>query len=312
MLQEISEKLSKTIEIKRKKEKLQRDLSSVSKELKDTKSRLDSLSTQLEKEKIDVDKLEGTSLKGLFYSVLGSREQQLDKERQEMLSAQLKYQQTRNHVEFLKRDREYLRQQIDPLAGVDAEYERLLAEKERLLHQTDEKTARQLMEITEKIAELEAEIKEITEAIHAGNQVVSGLRQVISSLKSAEGWGTWDLLGGEFISTAVKHSRIDEARNGIHDVQTKMSQFSRELADVRKHVEVQIDIGALASFADFFFDGLIADWVVQSRIRDSLNQTIKAQQMVEKTVDELEGLKNKSLHKIEELREQRTRLIERS
>lgn len=118
------------------------------------------------------------------------------------------------------------------------------------------------------------------------------------------------MLGGEFLATAIKHSKIDDARNGINDVQTKMSRLTRELADVRKSVELQIDITELESIADFFIDGLIFDWVVQSKIVDSLEQSKKAKDIIVQAVKELEGLKDITQNKNNNLQEKRARILE--
>jgi len=141
MLQELSSRLSKIIGQKRLKIKLEQDLLSVEAELRDKSSRLAALSTQLEKEKVDIEKLEHTSLTTLFHSVLGSREGQLEKERQELLSVQLQYQQTRHQVEYLEREQNLLNQQIEELASAEADYESLLSEKERLLCQSNQAVA---------------------------------------------------------------------------------------------------------------------------------------------------------------------------
>jgi hypothetical protein len=311
MLEELSARLTKILEQKRLKKKLEQDLLRVEEEFQDKSTRLESLSTQLEEEKVDVEKLERASLTALFYSVLGSREQQLEKERQELLSAQLLYQQTKHQVDFLLQDREYLLQQLNNLKDVDSEYESLLSEKEQLLRQSNKPVASELVGYSETIANLNSEVKEISEAIIAGNDVISGLEQVIESLGSAEGWGTWDMLGGGLISTAIKHSRIDDARMGVNDVQTKMSQFKRELADVRKNAELQIEIGELETFADFFFDNLIVDWVVQSKIVDSLEQSKALKNVIGQAVDELENQKKNAQEKINDLQEKRAQLIER-
>jgi len=129
-------------------------------------------------------------------------------------------------------------------------------------------------------------------------------------LESAENWGTWDIFGGGLLSTAVKHSRIDNARNEISDVQIKMSQFKRELADVEKNVELQIDIGGLESFADFFFDSLIIDWIVQSKIVQSLERSETARDVIVKSVNELEDLKKIAQNKVRDIQEKRALLIE--
>jgi hypothetical protein len=155
-------------------------------------------------------------------------------------------------------------------------------------------------------------MKEIGEAIHAGKAVISGLDQVIESLGSAEGWGTWDMLGGGFISTAIKHSRIDEARNGVQYVQTKMNQFKRELADVQKTIDLSINIGELATFADYFFDDLIFDWIVQSKIVDSLDRSRQARELINQTIGKLENHYRDSQGKVRDLQQKRTLLIERT
>ena len=312
MIQKLSTRLSNIVEQKRLKKKLELDLNAVKTELEDKAARLASLATQLAKEKVDVEKLEHVSLTGLFYSILGSHEQQLEKERQELLAAELRYQQTKHQVTFLEQEQNNLLQQLDKLSNIEAEYEAVLSEKENLLRQSNQTVAKELIKFSEQIAELNAELREITEAITAGSNVILGVEPVILSLKSAENWGVWDMFGGGLISTAIKHSRIDDARSGVHDVQTKMSQFKRELADVRKGIDLQINVGELASFADFFFAGLITDWIVQSRIEDSLMQSEKAKSMIVQAVKELESSRMTTESKLADLQEKRALLIERT
>lgn len=312
MLQELSSRLSNALEQKRLKKKLEQDLKVVEGELQEKSVQLAALEVRLKKEKVDVEKLERTSLTALFYAVLGNREQQLETERQELLSAQLRYQQTKRQAEFLQQDQESLRERLHRLAGIESEYEQLLAEKEALLRQSNQTVASELLAFSDQTALLNSEVGEFTEAIEAGNQVVSGLGRVIQSLESAEGWGTWDLLGGGLISTAVKHSRIDDARKDVYYVQARMSQFKRELADVQGGVELGIDIGEFTSFADFFFDGLIVDWIVQSKIGESLARARKARSVITRAVKALEGLRSTTQSKSKELQEKRALLIERA
>src|SRR5512138_1130567 len=104
MLQELSSRFSKVAEQKRLKKKLEQDVNTVRAELEEKSAQFALLTTQLEKEKIDVEKLERTSLTALFYSVLGSLDEQLEKERQELLSVQLRYRQIQHQVEFLQQE----------------------------------------------------------------------------------------------------------------------------------------------------------------------------------------------------------------
>lgn len=312
MLQDLSTRLSNIAEQKRLKNKLELSLHAVKTELQDESIRLASLDAQLAKEKVDVEKLEHISLTGLFYSVLGNREQQLEKERQELLAAQLRYQQAKHQVMSLEQEQNILAQQLDKLSRIDSEYEAILSEKEKFLRQSNQNVAKELINFSEQIADLNSELREITEAITAGSDAILGLEQVTASLESAANWGAWDMFGGGLISTAIKHSRIDDARSGVNDVQAKMSRFKRELSDVQKNVNIQIDIGELASFADFFFDGLIVDWIVQSRIEDSLAQSKRAKGMIAQVLRDLENSKRIAESKLTNLQEDRAHLIERT
>ncbi|MFN8411709.1 MAG: hypothetical protein U0Z26_04920 [Anaerolineales bacterium] len=311
-LQDLSERLSNAVEQKRLKEKLEKNFRSVDEELLGKSSRMTFLESQLDKEKIDVEKLEHISLTYLFYLVLGSREQQLEKERQELLSAQLSYQQTKGQVEFLEREKDRLSNELDKLTGADSNYELVLSEKEKFIQQSNQTVSKELLEFSEELANLNSELKEITEAIIAGKSVLPDLEQAIKSLEKAENWGIWDMLGGDLISDMIKHSHIDDAKDCINNAQKKISQFKRELADVQKEVEVQINIGELATFADFFFDGLIVDWVVQSKIEDSLVQANSAQNIIIQVLKKLETMKENIQSKLSDIKERRALLIERT
>lgn len=311
-LPDLSARLTKVLEQRELRKKLERDLELVEKELLEKSSLSQTLETKLKKEKIDVEKLERTSLTSLFYSVLGSREQQLEKERQEALSAQLRYQQTKHQVNYLEQERAVLSQRVADLGGAEAEYKRLLIDKEQALRQSDPLRARELMQLSQETAQANSEIKEVEEAIWAGNGLLTSLEGVIESLESAERWGVWDILGGDLLSTAVKHSRIDDARTEIDKVQADMSRFKRELADVQQAFDLRIDIGGFDTFADFFFDGLIVDWVVQSKIEDSLGQALQAKKLMDDTLKKLQALRQKAGSKLKDLQEQHDQLIARS
>ena len=60
-----------------------------------------------------------------------------------------------------------------------------------------------------------------------------------------------------------------------------LDRFSRELADVRDIQGLDIEIGNFLTFADFFFDGFIADIMVQSKIREAQDKIDDAINQVE-------------------------------
>ena len=305
MLPDLSVRLSNATEEIRRKKKLEGDGITVEKELREKSSRLASLGALLAKEEIDVEKLERTSLTTLFYSVLGSREEKLEKERQELLSVQLQYQQTKHQVAYLERELAHIQAQLDTLAHVEAEYEALLSEKEAFLHGSERETDSQLIAYAEQSGGLVSKLKELSEAIRAGKDVLASLEGVLASLQSARNWGTWDMLGGGLISTIVKHDRIDDARDGIHAVQAKLASFERELADVGERIQLGIEIGGFETFADYFFDSLIFDWAVQSKINASLERTLNAKDVLTRVLEELKTLEGNVQNELKELQSAR-------
>ena len=129
-------------------------------------------------------------------------------------------------------------------------------------------------------------VKEKREAIEAGERALRSLRQAKSDLNSARGWGIYDILGGGLISSAIKHSKISNASRCIEEAKYDLKKFSTELNDVSGYYGTDFGISDFAMFADFFFDGFIADFYVQSKIN-------KARAQVDEAIFRVEGVLNK-------------------
>lgn len=312
MLSEISVQLTQVIGKRKLKEKIEGDLAQVNQDLDTQYKRMAELEQRLKKEQVDVERLERLSLAGLFYLVLGSREQQTEKERQELLAAQLKYQQARQTINALHSDQADLEARLKNLQGVEDEYTALKAHKEILLSQLNPQISAGMTHLSMQIADRNAEKREVDEALAAASLALESLDQVIESLENAEGWGYWDILGGNLLTTALKHSHIDDARAAVEDAQAQISRFNRELADVKRSTNIAIEIGGLEIFADYFLDGLIVDWIVQSKIQESLEQSRQTKAGIARAVENLNHLKSNLFSQLQDLSDQRTRLIEQS
>ncbi len=296
----------------RLRDRLQAQLAGVERSLAQEDSRLEMLEAQLRREEKDVKRLEGLSLAGIFYTVLGDKEQHLDKEQQEFLAAKLQRDQCQYAVTSQERELSDLKQRLASLTGLDDAYQSLLERKEKLLVQSGSAGMRQLLDLSEKQAGLQSDRKEVQEAIDAGQALVSTLDGVIGSLRSAEGWGTWDMLGGGFLADLGKHSRIDDAREQVHQAQELLRRFRRELTDVQTGENFLIDISSFDTFADFFFDGLIVDWIVQSKIQTSLDRTYQVRQRVADILQRLESRSQQIQQEVNALADRRKELIEKS
>lgn len=311
MFTEINKDIFELKEKIRVKQKLESLKNMVNEELKKKKSQRLVLEDILIKEERDVEKLETTSISSIFLSLIGKKEEKLDKEKEEYLTAKLKYEECLDEIKRLEGELQYSKNELKNYAGVNEEYSKLIKEKEELLIKEGGEKGKEYKEILDKINDLKLDIKEVNEAIQAGKRAKSALEDMKRSLDKAKGWGTWDMLGGGLISDLAKHSAIDEANTIAHNSQHLLRAFEKELSDVNEFTQIEVNLSSFASFADFFFDGIFADWFVQSKINDSLNNvkitinkidsiTSNLEQNKSSLQSELKNLESKSITILEQ------------
>lgn len=132
--------------------------------------------------------------------------------------------------------------------------------------------------------------REVREAISAGERALQSLRSAQSELNSAGNWGIADMLGGGLITTMVKRSKMDNAVSHMESAKNSLRTFQRELRDVTVHADLNLNVSGFLSFADYFFDGILADYLVQSRINDAKNQVEQAIRQVQSILNDLRRL----------------------
>ena len=126
--------------------------------------------------------------------------------------------------------------------------------------------------------------QEIHEAINAADDVLIALRNTEKSLSSAGNWGIWDIMGGGFLSTFLKHNKIDQAQHKLEEARRALQRFRNELADLGRTVDFNLDVSGFLRFTDYFFDDIFSDLMVQSKIR-------QGQQQVRQAIHQIEGIR---------------------
>ncbi|MDP5275775.1 hypothetical protein [Chengkuizengella axinellae] len=271
MYTNINKQIDETQQRHRKHKKLKLKLDQLRLSLQTEKSKLIRYKTILDDEEQDVNKLESFSLGALFYTIVGTKEKKLQKEKQEYLAAKLKYDEAYETVSDISEEVLELVKLVKEYQSSDQDYEKLIKMKKEMILQSKDENTEKLIQLREARSELQEDIRELKEAIQAGNNVKSNLRNMSEALHSAKNWGTYDMLGGGLIATASKHSKIDRANRYAHQVQRSLRLFKNELLDVKVHGNFDLQLSSFDTFADYFFDGLISDWIVQSKINNSLN-----------------------------------------
>lgn len=289
VFQEMNEQLT-ALKLKlRHKHNWQQSLEMLQQQLTQELRKRDICKSKWQAEQQDVDRLTGISLGALVYSMIGKKEEKLTREKEEVLQAKLKYDETIETIHDLEEELSILHRQLAEHPSIEPDIDEIIQRKRHLIHFHYPDLAHKIQELDGQEPELAANLIQIEEAITAGNIVLRQLDRAQELLESAKGWGTWDMLGGGVISTAIKHNRIDDARSAIHATQRSLRQFEKELQDVQKDVSIRIEISGLLTFADFFFDGFITDWVVQGRINDAMNQIEERFSLIQQVVSDLQA-----------------------
>ncbi len=265
-LQEIKEQLVY-------KKKWQERLEKLEDEEKLQQVKMHKLKAVLDKEQKDVDRLKTLSVPAILYALIGRKLEKLDKEEQEAVTAQLKYQEACRTMADLQEDIAALRGKLATVADADQRYEEWLSRKEALIHDSGSPLSARLYALMDREAGIRAALKEYDEAVAAGRQAKHALGQALKSLGKAKDWSGWDVLGGGVLTTAVKHNKIDEAQGDIHEAQQALRNFQTELGDVTNEALDELADDRLLTFADYFFDNIVTDWTVHSKIQDSERQT---------------------------------------
>lgn len=115
-------------------------------------------------------------------------------------------------------------------------------------------------------------IKEINDVQNIISQLLPLVDEAENKFKKARNWGFIDVLGGGLIVDLFKHSNLNSASNLMNRINILLHDLQRELNDVVIPTDFSMNTATFSTFADFVFDGILADVYMQSKIMTSLNQ----------------------------------------
>lgn len=184
---------------------------------------------KLEKSKLaeqaDVDCLEGHSLAAFFYQVIGKMDEKLDKERQEAYAARVKYDSALHDLSSVDADLAQIQNRLAQLSDCERQYQTALSEKIKIIKASAHPAAQQFAESESRIAALKVQKRELLEAINAGKVALNTVNEVLETLDNAEGWSTWDVMGGGLGVDLAKYAELDNAQEQVEQLQVELRRF---------------------------------------------------------------------------------------
>ena len=134
---------------------------------------------------------------------------------------------------------------------------------------------------------------EINEAIKAGQDAQMRLHRIQETLRSAKGWGIYDLLGGGLISGMMKRIRMEKAQQQIEELRGSLERFNSELKDVQVQCNTSAELSAWLSITDLVLDDPLSDWLSLSEIKDAKAEIDRTEKEVTALLARLESNREK-------------------
>lgn len=297
--------IQNTIEEIRQIDSVNRRVKESEKELAEANIIIDGLSRNMDKELADLEQMESMSMKAVFYKVLGSKEEQIEKERQEYLQASLKFNEQKDKIDLIEFELGVLNKKLRSKDQLVKNLAQLKKQRENEILNSSPQKAEELLNISRSVDNNILKQRAISEAHAAGKKCLATIQDIIGELKNAQHWGKWDMYGGQRSGRQAgyrKHSSIDRAKNLANIANHEIRKFIRELQESGEYVDgIQINIEGFSSFMDVFFDNLITDWIMQQKIVNSLN-------MMHSNHDKIARILNSLKHKIDDLEKHNAQL----
>ena len=267
MLTQIQQNIQDTIKEIVHLERVEEQVKVTKQELKETVAEFEGLGKKLNKELRDIEKLERLSTKAIFYKVLGSKEKQLEKERQEYLELSLKEEDLSNSIDLLEYELNILEAKISSRTDLNNRLKKLKNEREEEIIKTDPALRMELLALSNNLEETYRFKIEVQEALEAGQLCHNLMQQIVSLLGRVKNWGQWPThQANQHGRRRMRRDAIDRARNLAYQVKHHLNIFQNELKDIGKEITFRINPQELTEFSDFFFGNLITDWIMQQQL----------------------------------------------
>ena len=310
-MSDVHTELKETFEEHQQLQRVERHLNELTRQLSDAYNELELLEKELKKEFNDIERLEKLSVKGLFHKILGSQEEQIEKERQEYLQVSLKFDEAKKSVELLEYEQNLLKGKTNDLPQLEKKLNRLIKQREKLLIEGNTPAGKQILDLLLIMDTNREFIGNVQQVAKGGAEVILVLDKMAQHLRQAKNWGQWDMAGRQRSAGHMKHNQIDRAKDLSYHAKHLLVRFENDLRHIygQQKFNLNIEFDSFSRFTDIFFDNLISDWIVQQKIQNALTNVLSVRDKIIRIIQSLEGEIKKAENKLVEVEEKRKQLI---
>ncbi len=291
-------------------ERVEKQLAITKEELDDAVAEQQVLMQKLSKELKDIEKLDGLSTKAIFYKILGSKEKQLEKERQEYLVLSLKEEDVEKSIELLEYEVNLLSAKVRSREELKDKLEKLKLDREAEIIRADPALRKKLLGLSQKLEDQFKLKTEVEEALEVGQVCHNLMQQVVHLLSRVKNWGQWPSQSrNPHQRRRARRDAIDRARNLTYQVKHHLNLLKKELMDLGKELTIDTDPTKLTEFSDFFFGNLITDWIMQQQLVTALRSANNLYLHLNNVVLQLIAMRDDASAKIQKYQDDRDDIL---
>ena len=129
--------------------------------------------------------------------------------------------------------------------------------------------------------------RKMEEALEVGNKTLESLHFAQIKLDSARSWVVPEGFGGSFLTSMMKNMKISDTQTYVEQAKQDILKFQVMLKSISLPEDVKRRCGVFISFATFFLDGTVDDYMVKSRVDSAQEQIRDAIQIVDEVCEDL-------------------------
>lgn len=296
-LKELYEKKLQKKRLEAMKEELQKQEDEVAKKAAE-------LEVIRKKEQLDVDKLEGKTIKALFFTLAGTKEEKLSQERQEAYIAAMKHDAAVRDLAGIMTDLSACKDELEALSDIEVVFDHLLEQKKNSIKQEASRRANEVIRLEKQMETLSHEIIELEEALEAGYKAFDIVDKIVKELQEAHELADWDTFMDNMFIDMQKQEHIHNAQDLIQDLRHELRRFKTEMADVNIDEEIHIEMDDFSEFADWFFDNIFTDWDIKEKIENSQAQAEHTRKQTTDMINMLKDMRDERMKRRIELEEE--------
>ena len=107
--------------------------------------------------------------------------------------------------------------------------------------------------------------EDVEEAVQAADEALDYLLEAREHLNSAGNWGLVDMLGGGFLTSLVKHKKLNDVQGALDDARYALESLRDDLGELDLDT-LDLHIDGFLSFTDLFIDNFFSDIMMQRKI----------------------------------------------